>query len=36
MALIIRISVVLPAPFGPSSPNTELRGTLILTSFRAK
>ena len=36
MALMMRISVVLPAPFGPSSPNTVPRGTLILTSLSAR
>ena len=34
--LIMRISVVLPAPLGPSSPNMEPRGTLMLTSLRAR
>ena len=36
MALMMRMSVVLPAPLGPNNPNTEPRGTLMLTSFRAK
>jgi hypothetical protein len=34
--LMMRIRVVLPAPLGPSSPNTDPRGTLMLTLLRAR
>ena len=34
--LVIRISVVLPAPLGPSSPNMVPRGTLMLTLLSAR
>ena len=36
IVLIMRISVVLPAPLGPSRPNIEPRGTLMLTSLSAR
>ena len=36
IVLIMRISVVLPAPLGPSRPNMEPRGTLMLTSLSAR
>ena len=35
MRLMMRMSVVLPAPLGPSRPKTRPRGTLMLTPSSA-